>query len=140
VFLVAHADYWQLFMGDVASRFIRERRPAVFIYTTAGDAGRPAPYWRAREKGALASVRVAAEIAGDGGYGLTQYAGYSTAEWPENLDVAEVSDKAGLFLAYERTIASGDAEWSAYAKAPRLYSAWLWRTYVRPPDFPGHSR
>lgn len=273
VFIVAHPDDWQIFMGDVAARTLRGGRPAVFVYTTAGDAGRPAPYWRAREEGALASVRVAAgvgtpdepgtgagecadvrvegrslrrcrvgatasyflrlpdgnakgqgfaatgerslasfaagaraplvplegdgsyagwedlvsvvaaivrqeasganaagesvrlhgsdpdtafnpwdhadhratgqlaaEVARRGGYALAQYAGYSTAEWPENLDAAEVADKARLFLAYERASAQSHPEWSAYAKAPRLYAAWLWRTYVRPPGFTAHSR
>lgn len=269
VFVVAHADDWQLFMGDVAARAMRSGRPTVFVYTTAGDGGRAAAYWLAREQGALASVRVAlgvgpadepvacedtrvegrsvrrcriggtasyflrlpdgnakgqgfaatgerslsrllsgataplmplagdgsyagwgdlvktasaiirreaagasaagesvrlhapdpdpafnswdhadhratgqlaAEIARGGGYALTQYAGYSTADWPENLDAAEVSDKARLFLAYERASARSDPEWSAYAKAPRLYSAWLWRTYVRPPGFAAQPR
>jgi len=270
VFVVAHADDWQLFMGDVAARALRSGRPTIFVYTTAGDGGRSAAYWLAREQGALTSVRVAlgaappsdepvacadtrvegrsvrrcrlgttasyflrlpdgnargqgfaatgerslsglsagatvtlaplegegayagwgdlvrvvaaivrqeasgagaagesvrlhapdpdpafnpwdhadhratgqlaAEIARGGGYALTRYAGYSTADWPENLSEAQVSDKARLFMAYGGATALDDPEWSAYAKAPRLYSAWLWRTYVRPADFPGHSR
>jgi LmbE family N-acetylglucosaminyl deacetylase len=58
-FVVAHEDDWQLFMGDVALHAIQSRIRTVFVYLTAGDAGRPAPYWEAREQGALASVAFA---------------------------------------------------------------------------------
>ena len=61
VFMVAHEDDCQLFMGDVAMgdfalHAIQSRTRTVFVYLTAGDAGRPAPYREAREQGALASV------------------------------------------------------------------------------------
>lgn len=62
-FVLAHQDDWQLFMGDVAWRAIRAGSRTVFVYTTGGDAGRPAPYWEAREQGALASVAVALGVA-----------------------------------------------------------------------------
>lgn len=58
-FVVAHPDDWQLFMGDVAIDAIRAGRRTLFVYLTAGDAGQPARYWRARERGALASVALA---------------------------------------------------------------------------------
>lgn len=62
-FVLAHQDDWQLFMGDVAWQAIRTGSRTVFVYTTSGDAGRPAPFWEAREKGALASVAVALGVA-----------------------------------------------------------------------------
>lgn len=59
VFIVAHQDDWQLFMGDVAAELIRRAPDATFIYLTAGDGGREASYWKARESGALSSVSFA---------------------------------------------------------------------------------
>jgi LmbE family N-acetylglucosaminyl deacetylase len=59
VFIVAHEDDWQLFMGDIASRQIRAGDSVSFIYLTAGDDGRDSLYWRTRERAALQSTRVA---------------------------------------------------------------------------------
>jgi len=59
VFLVAHQDDWQLFMGDIAARQIRAGDSVSFIYLTAGDDGRDSLYWRTRERAALQSTRVA---------------------------------------------------------------------------------
>src|SRR5437868_10560548 len=59
VVIVAHADDWQVFMGDVLVERIGTGHRPVFIYLTAGDHGRPASYWRQREKAALQSTRVA---------------------------------------------------------------------------------
>jgi LmbE family N-acetylglucosaminyl deacetylase len=59
VFVVAHEDDWQLFMGDVAARQIRAGDSVLFIYLTAGDDGRDSLYWRTRERAALQSTRVA---------------------------------------------------------------------------------
>jgi hypothetical protein len=59
VFVVAHQDDWQLFMGDVAAESLR-KTSAVFIYLTAGDDGRDSAYWRTRERAALHSTIVAA--------------------------------------------------------------------------------
>ena len=59
VFIVAHPDDWQLFMGDVAVRHLARDDRALFIVVSAGDAGRPANYWQARESGAVASMRAA---------------------------------------------------------------------------------
>jgi LmbE family N-acetylglucosaminyl deacetylase len=59
VFVVAHEDDWQLFMGDIAVRQIRAGDSATFIYLTAGDDGRDSLYWRTREHAALRSTRVA---------------------------------------------------------------------------------
>lgn len=46
-------------MGDIVARQIRTGRQVVFIYLTAGDYGRDSLYWTTRERGALASTRVA---------------------------------------------------------------------------------
>jgi LmbE family N-acetylglucosaminyl deacetylase len=59
VFIVAHPDDWQLFMGDVAVRHLARDDRALFLVVSAGDAGRPANYWQARESGAVASMRAA---------------------------------------------------------------------------------
>ncbi len=277
-FVVAHPDDWQLFMGDVAAQAMRGEGGTTFIYLTAGDAGRAASYWEAREQGALASVafalgiappdvkggaggaqfpvecaetpfadysvrqckigpiasyflrlpdgnlngegfaatgarslmqleagattslarvdlngslkawpgvvavvrailrleagasraaghqvrlhasdpdtafnprdhadhratgRLAASIAVDDGFGLSQYAGYSTSEWPSNLTAAQFAEKAGLFMAYDRARLLVNPEWSAYAELPAGYSSWLSRTYIRPAGFTGRSR
>lgn len=55
-FISAHPDDWQLFMGDVAVDAMRAGGRTVFVHSTAGDAGRGEKYWRARERGALASM------------------------------------------------------------------------------------
>jgi len=59
VFIVAHEDDWQLFMGDIAAKQIRAGDSVSFIYLTAGDDGRDSLYWRTRERAALRSTRVA---------------------------------------------------------------------------------
>lgn len=59
VVIVAHADDWQVFLGDVIVDRIRDGRRPVFIYLTAGDHGRDSVYWRRRETAALQSTRVA---------------------------------------------------------------------------------
>lgn len=59
VFLVAHQDDWQLFMGDVAFKAVRRGNPAVFVYLTAGDENREQDYWKTRERAALQSTRLA---------------------------------------------------------------------------------
>jgi LmbE family N-acetylglucosaminyl deacetylase len=59
VFVVAHQDDWQLFMGDVVARAIKAGDSTTFIYLTAGDDGRDSLYWRTRERAALQSMRVA---------------------------------------------------------------------------------
>ena len=61
--VVGHQDDWQLFMGDVVARRVQAGGPVVFIYLTAGDDGRDSVYWTTREKGALASTRVAVGVA-----------------------------------------------------------------------------
>ena len=59
IFVVAHEDDWQLFMGDIAARQIRSGDSVSFIYLTAGDDGRDSLYWHTRERAALQSTRVA---------------------------------------------------------------------------------
>jgi LmbE family N-acetylglucosaminyl deacetylase len=62
VFVVAHQDDWQLFMGDVVVKQIRAGASATFIYLTAGDDGRDSLYWQTRERAALQSTRLAIGI------------------------------------------------------------------------------
>jgi len=62
VMVVAHADDWQVFMGDAVVDRIKAGRRPVFIYMTAGDHGRSAAYWRQREKAAMQSTRAALGI------------------------------------------------------------------------------
>ena len=59
VVFVAHADDWQVFMGDAVVERIKSGRRPVFIYLTAGDHGRDSVYWQQRERAALQSTRVA---------------------------------------------------------------------------------
>lgn len=59
VFMVAHPDDWQLFMGEVAFRAVRRGDHTIFLHTTAGDAGRGPAFWTSRERGALASAAFA---------------------------------------------------------------------------------
>jgi len=59
VFVIAHEDDWQLFMGDVVAKRIRAGHSATFVYLTAGDDGRDSLYWQTRERAALQSTRVA---------------------------------------------------------------------------------
>lgn len=59
VFVVAHEDDWQLFMGDVAAKQIGAGHSVIFVYLTAGDDGRDSLYWQTRERAALQSTRVA---------------------------------------------------------------------------------
>jgi LmbE family N-acetylglucosaminyl deacetylase len=59
VFLVAHQDDWQLFMGDEASEIIKSGAHTSFIYLTAGDDGREPAYWQTRELAALQSTQAA---------------------------------------------------------------------------------
>ncbi len=59
VFIVAHQDDWQLFMGDVVAKQIKAGDLVTFIYLTAGDDGRDSVYWQTRERAALQSTRLA---------------------------------------------------------------------------------
>jgi LmbE family N-acetylglucosaminyl deacetylase len=59
VVVVAHADDWQIFFGDVIVDRIKSGRRPVFIYLTAGDHGRDSAYWQQRETAALQSTRIA---------------------------------------------------------------------------------
>ena len=63
VIVVAHADDWQVFMGDIVLERIRSGRRPVFVYLTAGDHGRDAAYWRQREAAAMQSTRIALGVA-----------------------------------------------------------------------------
>lgn len=56
VFVHAHADDWTLFMGDRVAASLATSERVVFIHLTAGEAGRDAAYWKAREHAALAAA------------------------------------------------------------------------------------
>ena len=55
-YIHAHEDDWQLFMGASAHASARTAGKLVFVYATAGDGGRDATYWQAREAASKASV------------------------------------------------------------------------------------
>jgi LmbE family N-acetylglucosaminyl deacetylase len=65
VYIHAHQDDWQLFMGDRVAAAAGEGRKIVLVYATAGDAGKGERYWRAREDAAHAA---ADELAGSGSW------------------------------------------------------------------------
>ena len=56
VYIHAHQDDWQIFMGDRASNSFTEATKVVFVYSTAGDAGENTHYWQTRELAARAAV------------------------------------------------------------------------------------
>jgi LmbE family N-acetylglucosaminyl deacetylase len=58
IYIHAHPDDWQLFMGDHVVHDVALGKKVVLVYASAGDAGHDSAYWRARERGALASVQV----------------------------------------------------------------------------------
>lgn len=76
VFVVAHEDDWQLFMNPEAFHSMDEAgERAVFVHTTAGDAGRgvtgePVPYYLAREEGVLRAIRFMANARPDSALGV----------------------------------------------------------------------
>jgi hypothetical protein len=58
IYIIAHADDWQLFMNpDAFSDINTEGKKVVFIVTTAGDAGKNDTFWRAREEGMKNSIK-----------------------------------------------------------------------------------
>ncbi|GAC1403624.1 MAG: hypothetical protein NVS4B13_02610 [Candidatus Elarobacter sp.] len=55
--IVAHNDDWQMFMGrDLFEHIADPSERVVIVQVTAGDAGRSAWFWKARQQGAVASV------------------------------------------------------------------------------------
>lgn len=56
VYIHAHADDWQLFMGNRVNDAVQAGSRVVLVYATAGDAGRDEAYWLMREAGTKASV------------------------------------------------------------------------------------
>jgi LmbE family N-acetylglucosaminyl deacetylase len=58
VYIHAHQDDWQLFMGDRAANSWETTAALVLIYTTAGDGGNGAGYYEQRELGAQAAFKV----------------------------------------------------------------------------------
>src|SRR4051794_29066247 len=58
IYVVAHADDWQLFMQPNAfNDLVSTGCKVVFIVTTAGDAGANKTFWAAREEGMKSSIR-----------------------------------------------------------------------------------
>ena len=50
IYVVAHADDWQLFMQPVVyNDIVSPTCKVIFIITTAGDAGMEATFWKAKE-------------------------------------------------------------------------------------------
>jgi hypothetical protein len=62
-FVGAHPDDWQIFAGNVARDEFGRGNKLVFVYMTAGDDCQGEAYWRAREKGAIASTVLLTSIA-----------------------------------------------------------------------------
>lgn len=64
VYITAHPDDWQLFMGaDACADVQRPRSKTVFICLTGGQADVPGDvYWKGREAGCQAAVRKAANL------------------------------------------------------------------------------
>jgi len=61
-YISAHQDDWQLFVGNLACDDIdNKNNKTVFIYTTAGDENKK-DFWKAREKGAINSVKLACNL------------------------------------------------------------------------------
>ncbi len=58
LYIIAHADDWQLFMfPHVYKDIIAPDCRVIFIVTTAGDAGMDETFWTAREEGLKSSIR-----------------------------------------------------------------------------------
>lgn len=130
------------FVGSALLKELRERGhevTAIVRHADAIEAGN-ADFNPRDHSDHRATGRLAVSIAADGGFSLSQYAGYSTSEWPSDLSAAQFAEKAGLFMAYDRARILVNPVWSAYAELPAGYSSWLSRTYVRPAGFTGRSR
>ncbi|WP_324673429.1 PIG-L family deacetylase [Hymenobacter sp. GOD-10R] len=62
VYVVAHQDDWQLFMGSHAYNNVQKGGKVVFVCLTAGQADKPGDqYWKGREAGCKAATRTAAD-------------------------------------------------------------------------------
>ncbi len=70
IFISPHLDDWQLFMGEKAYSFLSSNIESIFIYITAGDAGKDELYWKTRERGAMASIHA---VLGDNGQTVERY-------------------------------------------------------------------
>jgi GlcNAc-PI de-N-acetylase/Fibronectin type III domain len=55
-YIHAHADDWQLFMGEKANASLKSASKVVFVYTSAGDANQGTAYWQLRETAAQNSI------------------------------------------------------------------------------------
>jgi hypothetical protein len=56
VYIHAHQDDWELFMGDVANTSVQTATKVVFVYTSAGDANLGSAFWHLRETAAQNAV------------------------------------------------------------------------------------
>ena len=60
VYVHAHQDDWELFMGDRTSSGLQSTPNLVVVYATAGDGGNSTSWWQTRELAAKAAVDVLA--------------------------------------------------------------------------------
>jgi LmbE family N-acetylglucosaminyl deacetylase len=56
IYVHAHQDDWQLFMGDRVYNSVQVATKVVFVYASAGDAGQGTTYWQTREHAAEQAV------------------------------------------------------------------------------------
>lgn len=61
--VVAHPDDWQLFLGDAVVSALQRGERVVAVVASAGGDDRPEAFWKAREAGAVASMRAALALA-----------------------------------------------------------------------------
>lgn len=63
IYIVAHQDDWQLFMGSHAYNNVQAGGKVIFVCLTAGQADNPGDqYWKGREAGCKAATRAAADV------------------------------------------------------------------------------
>ena len=103
LYVSGHPDDWQLFRGNAAYDDLADPRTrVVFVYATAGDAGRTDGWWEARERGALASVRAGLgptplrlQTATFNGHAITRYVSPTTASYFLRLPDGRAWDGTG---------------------------------------------
>lgn len=95
--VVAHGDDWQFFMGRDMCEHIRDpQRRVVIVQTTAGDAGKPDWFWKARQNGAVQSVIRATAGASPLDAAAGTHADGFAAGYSVVFDVASVGERSIL--------------------------------------------
>ena len=90
IFIVAHADDWQLFMHPFPCNDLRLAGcKVVFIISTAGDGGMNKKFWKAREDGSNSSVRfcIGSHIECNEKRGRRRFNGHNIAYWSANNSI-----------------------------------------------------